>query len=116
MIDSAVNFVLSNQLENGSIRWAAESPEAPKDDSLLTGCCSITKSLICAINCASKLEISKPDWRKSLERLQITIINNPESFDKTWESKKRFSISALVWCRCACFSPCWLLVQSQSRR
>ena len=92
MIDSAVNFVLSNQLENGSIRWAAESPEAPKDDSLLTGCCSITKSLICAINCASKLGISKPDWRKSLERLQSSIINNPESFDKTWESKKRFSM------------------------
>ena len=92
MIEKAINFVIENQMEDGSIRWAAKSIEAPKDDSLLTGCCSIYKSLICAINCASQLNVEKTNWNKSLERLKNTIINKPESFDKTWESKKRFSM------------------------
>ena len=59
MIEKAINFVIENQMDDGSIRWAAKSLEAPKDDSLLTGCCSIYKSLICAINCASQLNKEK---------------------------------------------------------
>ena len=92
MIEKAINFVIENQMKDGSIRWAAKSLEAPKDDSLLTGCCSIYKSLICAINCASQLNKEKPNWIQSLEKLENAIKNKPESFDKTWESKKRFSM------------------------
>ena len=92
MIEKAINFVIENQMEDGSIRWAAKGIEAPKDDSLLTGCCSIYKSLICAINCASQLNRENPNWTKSLKKLENAIKNKPESFDKTWESKKRFSM------------------------
>ena len=92
MIEKAINFVIENQMEDGSIRWAAKSLEAPKDDSLLTGCCSIYKSLICAINCSSQLNRENPNWTKSLKKLENAIKNKPESFDKTWESKKRFSM------------------------
>jgi len=92
MLDSAIGFVINNQLDNGTIRWAAESPEAPKEDSLLTGCCSIYKSLICAINSSKILGIERPEWKISLNKLKDAITNKPESFDKTWESKKRFSM------------------------
>jgi len=92
MIENAINFVIENQMHDGAIRWAAKSPEAPEDDSLLTGCCSIYKSMICAINCATQLNKEKPEWIRSLKKLENTIRNKPESFDKTWESKKRFSM------------------------
>ena len=81
MIEKAINFVIENQMEDGSIRWAAKSLEAPKDDSLLTGCCSIYKSLICAINCSSQLNRENPNWTKSLKKLENAIKNKPESFD-----------------------------------
>lgn len=92
MIERGIDFVISNQMDNGSIRWAAKSSEAPNDDSLLTGCCSIYKSLICAINCASRLNMKKPLWESALWKLEDAIKNKPYSFDKTWESKKRFSM------------------------
>ena len=57
----------------------------------LTGCCSIYKSMICAINCTLQLNKEKPEWTKSLKKLENTIRNKPESFDKTWESKDYFN-------------------------
>ena len=33
MIENAINFVIENQMHDGSIRWAAKSRETPKDDS-----------------------------------------------------------------------------------
>ena len=92
MIESAIHFVLLNQSEEGSIRWAAESPEAPDNDALITGCCSIFKSMISAINCARTLNKDTKTWEESLEKLKEAIICKPHLFDKTWESKKRFSM------------------------
>ena len=91
-IERAIDFVLSYQSINGEIRWAAKDKSAPLDDALLTGCCSIYKSLECAINCASILNIQKKDWQNSLTKLGVAIKNKPELFDRTWESKDRFSM------------------------
>ncbi len=91
-IEKAITFVLNHQSVNGEIRWAAKDESAPHDDALITGCCSIYKSLICAINCASVLKIKKEDWKKSLSMLGEAIKNRPHLFDRTWESKERFSM------------------------
>ena len=91
-IEMAITFVLSYQSKNAEVRWAAQDDSAPDDDALLTGCCSIYKSLECAINCASILNIEKKDWRRSLVELGNAIKNKPELFDRTWESKDRFSM------------------------
>ena len=77
-IEMAITFVLSYQSKNGEVRWAAQDDSAPDDDALLTGCCSIYKSLECAINCASILNIEKKDWRRSLVELGNAIKNKPE--------------------------------------
>ena len=82
-IEMAITFVLSYQSKNGEVRWAAQDDSAPDDDALLTGCCSIYKSLECAINCASILNIEKKDWRRSLVELGNAIKNKPELFDRT---------------------------------
>ncbi|MBT4910218.1 MAG: prenyltransferase [Alphaproteobacteria bacterium] len=91
-IENAISFVLRHQSSNGEVRWAAKDASAPLDDALITGCCSIYKSLECAINCASALGIKKVDWEKSLIHLRDAIKNKPELFDRTWESKDRFSM------------------------
>ena len=65
-IENAIEFVLKHQSANGEIRWAAKDVSAPDDDALVTGCCSIYKSLECAINCASTLGIRKKNWKDSL--------------------------------------------------
>ena len=91
-IENAIEFVLKYQSANGEIRWAAKDVSAPDDDALITGCCSIYKSLECAINCASTLGIRKKNWKDSLIKLRNAIKNKPELFDRTWESKDRFSM------------------------
>jgi len=91
-IYNAISFVIENQSVNGEIRWAAEDENAPNDDALVTGCCSIYKSLICAINCAKVLEINVDEWKESLKKLGDAIKNKPELFDRTWDSKQRFSM------------------------
>ena len=91
-IYNAISFVIENQSVNGEIRWAAEDENAPNDDALVTGCCSIYKSVICAINCAKVLEINVDEWKESLKKLGDAIKNKPELFDRTWDSKQRFSM------------------------
>ena len=91
-IFNAINFVIGNQSLEGEIRWAAKDESAPNDDALITGCCSIYKSLISAIKCAKILDINVDEWKQSLEKLGYAIKNKPELFDRTWDSKQRFSM------------------------
>ena len=91
-ISNAIDFVIKNQSLSGEIRWAARDEYISSDDALITGCCSIYKSLICAINCANVLNINVGKWKISLEKLGSAIKNNPELFDRTWDSKQRFSM------------------------
>tara|TARA_B100001939_G_scaffold57482_1_gene46649 strand:- start:484 stop:1551 length:1068 start_codon:yes stop_codon:yes gene_type:complete len=91
-IFNAINFVIRNQSLEGEIRWAAKDESAPNDDALITGCCSIYKSLISAIKCAKILDINVDEWKQSLEKLGYAIKNKPELFDRTWDSKQRFSM------------------------
>lgn len=91
-IEAAINFVLSWQTAHGDIRWAADDPETPEDDALVTGCASTFKSLECAIAIARVLGRDCADWIAARERLGTALRERPDRFDRTWEPKDRFSM------------------------
>ncbi|MDX1735923.1 MAG: prenyltransferase/squalene oxidase repeat-containing protein, partial [Halioglobus sp.] len=91
-VERAIEFVLSLQSEHGEIDWAVKADGTPKGDALVTGCSSIYKSLECAHNIAVTLGESRPHWLVSREKLGNALRNKPERFDRTWESKSRYSM------------------------
>jgi hypothetical protein len=92
VVEKAIEFVLNLQTETGEICWAVDEDGHPKNDALVTGCSSIYKSLECAHNIASVLEEGKLHWYQARERLGHTLRFHPECFDRTWESKSRYSM------------------------
>ncbi len=92
MIGRAIGFVLSHQTVHGEIHWAVGPDHSPREDALVTGCSSIYKSLECAINIAVTLGEDCSAWRRAREALGDCLRNKPERFDRTWESKSRFSM------------------------
>ncbi len=91
-VQAAIGFVLALQTEHGEIHWAVTGEGEPKKDALITGCSSIYKSLECAYNLSVVLDDVKPDWLSARERLGKTLRFRPERFDRTWESKARYSM------------------------
>lgn len=92
MVEKALAFVLSLQSEHGEIQWAVDSEGKPLMDALITGCSSIYKSLECGINIAMTLGRDRPDWRHARAHLGEALREKPHRFDRTWESKARFSM------------------------
>jgi len=92
MVERAIDFVLSHQADTGEIYWAVNNDGSPRQDALVTACSSIYKSLECALNIAASLNIEKPDWESARTRLENTLHFHPECFDRTWESKARYSM------------------------
>jgi hypothetical protein len=91
-VDAAMGFVLSLQSEHGDIDWAVDGDGRPKGDALVTGCSSIYKSLECAHNIAVTLGEERGVWLNARERLGRALRQLPERFDRTWESKARYSM------------------------
>ena len=58
----------------------------------MTGCSSIYKSLECAHNIAVTLGEPRLEWLEARARLGDALRNKPERFDRTWESKSRYSM------------------------
>lgn len=92
MIKSAIDFVLRYQAPTGEIYWAVDEQGSPRYDALVTGCSSIYKSLECAINIAYTLDKPTLVWEKARTQLQQALLHHPECFDRTWESKARYSM------------------------
>jgi len=92
VVEKAVEFVLQLQNDTGEIFWAVDANGTPRRDSLVTGCSSIYKSLECALNIAAELGEDIPRWYLARERLGRALRHHPEFFDRTWESKTRFSM------------------------
>lgn len=88
----AIEFVLTLQSEHGEIDWAVDEHGQPKGDALITGCSSIYKSLECAHNIAVTLGEPRPEWLQARHRLGEALRHHPERFDRTWESKARYSM------------------------
>jgi hypothetical protein len=91
-VEKAISFVLKLQSEHGDIQWAVTADGTPKEDALITGCSSIYKSLECAINIAVTLDHDSSAWNDARDMLGDALRNKPERFDRTWESKARYSM------------------------
>ncbi len=91
-VSRAIDFVVNLQTEHGEIYWAVEDDGSPKNDALITGCSSIYKSLECAYNLSVVLDEERKDWRIAREKLGKALRSKPERFDRTWESKARYSM------------------------
>lgn len=92
VVNKAIGFVLSLQTEHGDIHWAVSADGEAREDALLTGCSSIYKSLECAHNIAVTLGHDHRRWLRARQRLGEAIRHKPERFDRTWESKARYSM------------------------
>ena len=92
MVERAIEFVLALQSPHGDIDWAVDGAGKAKGDALVTGCSSIYKSLECAYNIAVTLGEERPQWLNARTRLGRALRSKPERFDRTWESKQRYSM------------------------
>jgi hypothetical protein len=92
MVERAIGFVLALQSEYGDIDWAVDANGVAKGDALVTGCSSIYKSLECAHNIAVRLDEHRPQWLQARTSLGQALRFRPERFDRTWESKSRYSM------------------------
>ena len=92
VVNRAIAFVLSLQGPKGEIYWAEDTTKGIQQDSLITGCSSIYKSLECAINIATTLNLQVPHWALARTRLGRALRQHPECFDRTWDSKSRFAM------------------------
>ncbi len=91
-VEAAIEFVISLQSSHGEIDWAVDGEGRPKGDALITGCSSIYKSLECAHNIAATLGHDRAHWLTARQRLGHALREHPERFDRTWESKSRYSM------------------------
>lgn len=91
-VEAAIEFVLRLQTEEGEIHWAVDGDGAPMKDALVTGCSSVFKSLECALLIAQALGRARPAWEQGRRRLGEALSRKPYRFDRTWESKARFSM------------------------
>lgn len=91
-VERAIAFVLAQQGPLGEIHWAVDTDGLPMEDALVTGCASIHKSLECAINIAHTLARDARHWIAARHRLGEALRHRPDRFDRTWESKARYSM------------------------
>lgn len=88
----ACNFVLALQTEHGEIHWAVDTHKGIDKDALVTGCSSIYRSLGCAAAMAQELKEPCKDLLQAQKALGNALRNKPQRFDRTWESKARYSM------------------------
>jgi len=91
-VSRAIAFVLTLRGDMGQIYWARDTREGIKEDSLVTGCSSIYKSLECAIHIANTLQMNADHWIAARHQLGQALRNHPECFDRTWDSKSRYAM------------------------
>jgi len=90
-LKKSMEFVISLQTSFGDINWGKENNNI-LDDSLITGCSSIYKSLDCAISIYRILGYKEDFLIESKNLLKKCLKQNPERFDRGWESKSRYSM------------------------
>jgi hypothetical protein len=91
-VEKAMNFVCELQSPHGEVYWALDTRTGINKDALITGCSSIYKSFECALNIAAALNRSADHWLDARTRLGMALRDRPERFDRTWESKERYSM------------------------
>ena len=91
-VERAISFVLAHQGPQGEIHWAVDTDGRPMEDALVTGCSSIHKSLECAVNIAHTIARDARHWVEARRQVGDALRHRPERFDRTWESKARYSM------------------------
>ena len=112
---AALDFVISMQTAKGDIFWAAEEEKEILDDSLITGSSSIYKSLECAYAIYKLFDLSAEHIFESMQALKDSINNNPKRYDRTWESKSRYSMDWYYPVLCGVFDEEKSLSQIESK-
>ncbi|MGB1738541.1 MAG: hypothetical protein ACPHF3_02265 [Pseudomonadales bacterium] len=92
MISRAMDLVISLQGDYGEIFWSIDPEKGIQRDALVTGCSSIYHSLGSAIKIAKALGQPTESLQETHTALGIALTRHPEAFDRTWESKARFSM------------------------
>jgi len=92
MVAKAMAFIESMQSPHGEIYWAMDAKTGINKDALVTGCCSIYKSLECAVNIARELGHDHSTLARMRLSLGCALRTKPERFDRTWDSKSRYSM------------------------
>jgi len=88
----AMDFVMNLQAPSGEIYWALDTRTGINKDALVTGCSSIFKSLECAALIADVLGEDPRRFLAARAALGDALRHRPERFDRTWESKSRYSM------------------------
>tara|TARA_B110000008_G_scaffold275488_1_gene313024 strand:+ start:217 stop:1224 length:1008 start_codon:yes stop_codon:yes gene_type:complete len=112
---AAVNFVISKQTDLGDILWAAEEGKEILDDSLITGSSSIHKSLECASAIFKIFNEPSENLKIVMQKLKDSINDNPERYDRTWESKSRYSMDWYYPILCGVYNKEKSLIQIKSK-
>lgn len=92
MVEEAIDFVLQYQSSEGEIYWSVLPTGEAERDALITACSSILRSLECACHIATTLNKTCDHWRQAYISLKNALLNKPQRFDRTWESKARYSM------------------------
>ncbi len=92
MVSRAMQLVMSLQGAFGEIYWALDSETGVQKDALVTGCSSIFHSLGCAIAIADALKEPNATLKQVQQKLKTALTDHPDAFDRTWDSKARFSM------------------------
>jgi hypothetical protein len=88
MVESALNWVLSHQRDDGLVLWAVEPDAQPWDYALLTGTSSIQHALRCGAALASLVGKDATKWTSAANLMREAINNRPECF----EDKSRWAM------------------------
>jgi hypothetical protein len=88
VIEAAIDFVLAWQQPGGELTWSVDADGTPGDYALLTGSSSAYFSLRCAVACAERIGLDRPDWELAAGRLRHAVAYGPDRF----EPKERFAM------------------------
>lgn len=91
-VQAAMNFVLNLQTPHGEIYWAVDTVKGVDEDALITGCSSIYRSLAACADLANLLGFDASEYLAARTKLGDAIRSKPERFDRSWESKARYSM------------------------
>lgn len=91
-VTAAMEFILNCQTHHGEVSWATDPDGKVRDDALVTGCSSIYKSLECAYNISVCVGEENREWLAARRQLGDALRHKPHRFDRTWESKARYSM------------------------
>jgi hypothetical protein len=81
VVERAIEFVLSQQMPGGELRWMVEADGTSGAYALLTGSSSASFSIRCAIAIAGRLGFERPEWELAVGRLAHAVAFAEDTFE-----------------------------------